>query len=299
MVYVIVLTTKTMRKFSLFLLLIIGHCYLNAQKTDSTQITSNFTSDRDAKYAVSQILYYCGLEPNFTIIIDFKIPNAQAYIHRKKRYIRYNPLFMTRIVDSTYTDWAAWSVLAHELGHHLLGHTIQKYQFSHSNELAADHFSGFILHKMGANLEEAVACINEEGNLHGTKSHPPLEARKEAIIEGWKQSEHIAENDVCVNSLTYLENNYLNENFTHTLKFNGDLNSYFVNEIHQIIWYDNYGNAILLSSLTKPKGKSYEWDFIFDNSNYSVDGAGKVWLMAAHGATILVGKTESMSKSDP
>lgn len=288
-----------MHKFSLLFLLFIGHFMLIAQDEKPTTSSSNFVSDRDAKYAVSQILLYCGLEPNFTIVVDFKIPNAQAYIYHKKRYIRYNPDFMNRIVDSTYTDWAAWSVLAHELGHHLLGHTVQKYKFSHENELAADHFSGFILHKMGATKEESIACILKEGNLHGTKSHPSMEQRKNAIMEGWKQSEHLAQNDVCVSSLNYMENNYLNENFTHTLKFNGDLNSYYVNELHQIIWYDNYGNAILLSTLHDHEGKSYEWDFIFDNSLYSVDGTGKIWLMAAHGATILVGKTESIATTDP
>ncbi|MCB9189665.1 MAG: hypothetical protein H6598_08480 [Flavobacteriales bacterium] len=288
-----------MHKFSLLFLLILCIGVARGQKNDTTGTESNFVSDRDAKYAVSQILLYCGLEPNFTIIVDFKIPNAQAYIYKKKRYIKYNPDFMNRINDSTYTDWAAWSVLAHEIGHHLLGHTIEKFKFSHENELAADHFSGFILHKMGATLEESVACIQKEGNLHGTKSHPSLENRKQAIIDGWKQAEHLEQSDVCVNSLKYLENNYLNEEFTHMLKFNGDLNSYYINEIHQIIWYDNYGNAILLSSLTKHSGKSYEWDFLFENSLYSVDGSGKVWLMAAHGATILVGKTEAIATEEP
>lgn len=290
---------KTMHKFSLLFLLFIGYVNLNAQKNQSTAASANFVSDRDAKYAVSQILYYCGLEPNFIIVVDYEIPNAQAYVHRKKRYIKFNPEFMERVVDSTYTDWAAWSILAHEIGHHLLGHTIEKFHFSHENELAADHFSGFILHKMGANLEESIACINQEGSLHGSKSHPSIDRRREAITKGWKQSEYITQNEVCVKSLTYLENNYLDENFTHTLKFNGDLNSYYINKLHQIIWYDNYGNAVLLSKLTDHQGKSYEWDFIFDNSSYRIDGTGKIWLMAAHGATILVGKTESLIKSDP
>lgn len=288
-----------MYKFTLLFLLIMSQWLSYAQKKDSINVGSNYVSDRDAKYAVSQILLYCGLEPNFTIVVDFKIPNAQAYIHKKKRYIRYNPIFMNRINDSTFTDWSAWSVLAHEIGHHLLGHTIEKYKFSHENELAADHFSGFILHKMGATLEESIACIQKEGNLHGTKTHPSLENRKQAITEGWKQAEYLEQSDVCVNSLEYLENSYLNEEFTHSLKFNGDLNSYYINEIHQIIWYDNYGNAILISSLTEHEGKSYEWDFIFENSKYSIDGSGKIWLMAAHGATILVGKTEAIQQRDP
>lgn len=288
-----------MHKFSLLFVLLFGTLLGHSQSSDSTEYNSDYVTDRDAKYAVSQILLYCGLEPNFNIVVDFKVPNAQAFIYRKKRYIKYNPDFMNRIVDSTYTDWSAWSVLAHEIGHHLLGHTVQKYKFSHENELSADHFSGFILYKLGANLEEAVACIKEEGNLHGTKSHPPLEKRVEAITDGWKQAEYLEQGDVCVNSLKYLENNYLNENFTHSLKFNGDMNSYYINEIHQIIWYDNYGNAVLLSSLADHDGKSYEWDFIFENSQYSIDGSGKVWLMAVHGATILVGKTESIVHSDP
>lgn len=286
-----------MHKFSLFLLLTLSFFSHYGQTDSIPSKNANYLADRDAKYAISQIVHYCGLEPNFVVVIDYDIPNAQAFVQHRKRFIKYNPLFLKRISDSTHTDWAAWSVLAHEIGHHLLGHTIEKYKFSHENELAADKFSGFILNQMGATLEETIACINEEGSPHGNKSHPSLSNRKEAITNGWKESEQIKQNETCINDFSYSQNDYLNENYSHQLKFNGDINTYFINENHQVIWYDNYGNAILLSTLRKFTGKSYQWEFVFDKSLYAIDGKGNVWLLTNHGATILVGDTSALIKN--
>ena len=282
-----------MHKFTLlgFLLVILSNFY--SQKTDTINLNSDkYISDRDAKYAVSQIVFYCGLEPNFDIVEDYNITNANAFIKKRKRYIKYNPDFLQRISDSLQTDWAAWSVLAHELGHHLLGHTLSKHSISYQNELEADKFSGFILYQMGATLEESLICIESEGNLHGTKTHPAIDKRVEAITMGWIQAEQVKNNTIKQFKQTDSPN--LNEDFTHRIKFNNELTSYYLNLNKQLIWYDNYANAILICQLDKSTSRSFEWMFILEKSKYAIDAKGGIWLLSTHGNNLSVGTTESL-----
>lgn len=84
------------------------------------------TADQTAKKAVAKIMQYTGLTPHFEVIENKDIKSAIAYIKNNKQYIAYNPEFILKLKDLTQTNWAAVSVLAHEIGHHLNGHTLQK-----------------------------------------------------------------------------------------------------------------------------------------------------------------------------
>ncbi len=148
----------------------------------------------------------------------------------KKRYIRYNPSFMKRVNDSTKTDWAAISVLAHEIGHHLLGHTLRHQESNPGDELAADRYSGFILFQMGATLEETLRCIEKEGDLHGTKTHPPRRARIDVISEGWKDAKRLKNKKIT--DFTPERSN-IEETLKYTCSFVGDENTYYVNNVNQ------------------------------------------------------------------
>ncbi len=142
-------------------------------------------NERAAKEAVYRIVRHSGLQPVFTVRENTGIPTAVAYIKGKERVIAYNPAFMARVMDSTCTNWSAISVLAHEIGHHLLGHTLDPGNVHTGDELACDIYSGFILHAMGATKEEALAAMDVAGNPHGTENHPPKHARLNAIQQGW------------------------------------------------------------------------------------------------------------------
>ncbi|MEZ4633330.1 MAG: M48 family metalloprotease [Deinococcales bacterium] len=50
--------------------------------------------------------------------------NAAAVIRDRQRYILYNQTWMAAIDREGNTDWEAVSILAHEIGHHLSGHTL-------------------------------------------------------------------------------------------------------------------------------------------------------------------------------
>ncbi|MBK6904178.1 MAG: hypothetical protein IPH04_15595 [Saprospirales bacterium] len=148
-----------------------------------------FASDTEADDAMKQIMKYTGLPSNFTIKAA-NVPNAAAILYEDKRFILYNQYFMIRIKDETKTDWAALSILAHEIGHHLSGHTLDTQGSRPDKELEADRFSGFILYKMGASIEEARTAMDALASETGTPTHPPKSARLAAVTNGWLEAEN-------------------------------------------------------------------------------------------------------------
>jgi len=100
----------------------------------------------------------------------------------------YNPKFMSQINTASGSDWAAVSILAHEIGHHLSGHTLDNVGSRPETELEADEFSGFVLRRMGASLPDAQAVMETIASLKGSHSHPPKKDRLAAIEKGWSKA---------------------------------------------------------------------------------------------------------------
>ena len=146
-----------------------------------------FASSNDAQRTVGDIVELVGLRPNFEIKAG-NVPNAVATVQDGKRLIIYSQDFMLKVRNNTGNDWAATSILAHEIGHHLNGHTIGEGGSRPSLELESDQFSGFILGKMGATLQQAQKAISIHGTDRGSSTHPPRSARLEAIAVGWNKA---------------------------------------------------------------------------------------------------------------
>ncbi len=146
-----------------------------------------FSSNQDALDAVARIMAHTGLPQNFEVEAS-STPNAAAVVvgdsSNRRRIILYNEQFMDRIASAT-SDWAALSVLAHEIGHHLAGHTLQRGAGRPTMELEADRFSGFILAKMGATAEQAQSAVRQLPEA-GSATHPPRDARLTAVYNGWR-----------------------------------------------------------------------------------------------------------------
>jgi predicted metalloprotease len=87
-----------------------------------------FSSDDEAQTALARITYASGIPTNFKLVAG-NVPNACAslrwnpQIQGYDRFIIYNQTFMLRLKNAT-NDWAALSILAHEVGHHLSGHSL-------------------------------------------------------------------------------------------------------------------------------------------------------------------------------
>ena len=77
------------------------------------------------------------------------------------------------------------SVLAHEIGHHITGHTVLNNLSSYAEELGADRFAGFVLGRIGADFTQAMKWTLIL-NKHDTKSHPARAKPQKASEEGCK-----------------------------------------------------------------------------------------------------------------
>ena len=145
-------------------------------------------SSDDAQRAIAAITDVVGLEGNFEIK-EAAVPNAAAIIFNSKRYILYNPRFINGINDAAGDKWAAIAILAHEIGHHLDGHTLAGSGSHPESELQADEFSGFVLRKMGASLEQAQSAIDVLADVGETATHPAKGARLISIDNGWTKAD--------------------------------------------------------------------------------------------------------------
>lgn len=165
----------------------------NAETICSSFQIKKFSDNQQANRIVSKILSTIGLPKNFILYPCSNIKNAIAVIPEDGlRYIIYDNDFMNSI-DNVTSKWSSMSILAHEIGHHLSGHTIKK----NSNlidqrrmELEADEFSGFIMYKLGATLNQSLAAIKKVSVNHDDtySTHPSLSKRINAITSGFNKA---------------------------------------------------------------------------------------------------------------
>ena len=147
----------------------------------------NFASVAEGQQIIQNILNAVGRSANFEIR-QANIENAAAVAYAGKRYVLYNPNFINALDRRTGNQWASISVLAHEVGHHLEGHTISGQGSQPATELEADEFSGYALRKMGASLADAQATMRLIASENASATHPGKANRLTAIQKGWESA---------------------------------------------------------------------------------------------------------------
>ena len=133
---------------------------------------------------VDNILAVSGLLPNFQVVETEEVDNAAAIVIDGQRFLAFNAAWMNRYDTAAETQWELYGVMAHEVGHHLQGHTITGTGSRPPTELEADEYAGFTLSALGATLTEAQslwATLNERGSV----THPPRHQRLAAVERGW------------------------------------------------------------------------------------------------------------------
>jgi len=147
---------------------------------------------RDCRDMIEQVMAFTGLPQNFEVT-EAEVPNAAAAIlldqqNLPHRVIAFNPQFIDLVRRETGGNpWSAVSIMAHEAGHHLAGHTIQPGGSQPPIELEADKFSGFVLYKMGASRDDTLKAINTlvPESVPGKSTHPGRGQRAAAVGDGW------------------------------------------------------------------------------------------------------------------
>lgn len=125
-----------------------------------------------------------GIDVDISVYISKEENNCFAMIGQGgRRMIVADHLFLAEVNRDAGTRWAAISILAHELGHHIAG--FGRYASSRLAELDADYWSGYILQQLGLSEDAAVKCIMRYGTEADTDSHPNKYSRAATIREGW------------------------------------------------------------------------------------------------------------------
>jgi len=183
-------------KKSLYLVILLMPAIAGFSRDNSVKknFTDHVSANRDSlkiipslDQMVLDITTAIGIQDNFELK-SAEVLNIEASIIHKKRMILYNPVFMDWINKAMRNKWGAYALLAHEIGHHLNGHTMKNTGSQPELELEADEFAGSVLQKLGATLEEAQQVMIYISDNKGSKTHPCRSNRMEAIERGWNKS---------------------------------------------------------------------------------------------------------------
>ena len=162
--------------------------------------SNNFMSETEAENALDRILNTIGVSKNFILVPCGEISNAAATSYKGIRYILYDKEFM-QLINSRTNDWASLAILAHEVGHHINGHTLditmyaggvvepKSLEIKRKQELEADEFAGFVLARLGASLNNALSftsIFSDKDDSYST--HPSKSKRINAIRKGYNKA---------------------------------------------------------------------------------------------------------------
>ena len=148
----------------------------------------------DIQEMLQEIIEITGLQTDIELK-EADVLNIEASISHRKRYISYNPAYIASLNRVTKNKWSVMALLAHEVGHHLNGHTIRKGGSTPALELEADEFAGFILQKLGATLQQSQHVMHYIAKAKESRTHPGKNSRLQAIEKGWNKaaaSEHVS-----------------------------------------------------------------------------------------------------------
>ena len=143
---------------------------------------------------INRIVDVAGILSNFEVR-SYDIFNAEAIViddggGQKRRFILYNKAFLENVRESGGSDWAVLGIMAHEVAHHLNGHTVEKSRSSRDLELAADYSAGFWLKALGATLEQAKSgFVGFSDIVRSGSTHPRRKDRLAAVEKGWTKAD--------------------------------------------------------------------------------------------------------------
>jgi hypothetical protein len=189
-----------MKNFFLILAIIISYNIAVAQQVNQCGIIvppktlkSSFASVYQARDYINTMLDSINWKENFRIREQNGINNAYATIIQNTRYIIYDNDFLERLDTYAQTTWASISVLAHEMGHHYRNHIVDARGSSPPKEIEADYFSGYVMAKLGATLNEANAAMEQIASPRASATHPAKADRLNAITNGWNYAKGLTQ----------------------------------------------------------------------------------------------------------
>ncbi|MDJ0683495.1 MAG: hypothetical protein QNJ84_02225 [Alphaproteobacteria bacterium] len=156
-------------------------CY--AARPDFKKTSALRAPDPLALSATQAIIDLIGMRPVFHVHeADFNNGSvAFAAVRTRERHVVYDAKWFP--FEEKGLGWYMVAILAHEIGHHIYGHTNGVGATRHRDELDADRFSGWAVARLGG-AEEHALSFAPRLTLAATPSHPARPDRIEAYREG-------------------------------------------------------------------------------------------------------------------
>jgi hypothetical protein len=147
----------------------------------------NVLNDKILKYITDEI----GIAQNFVLKYCANTSNAVAVINpfqKNKRYILFDGEYFSKLYNND--KYSAVFIIAHEVGHHLNGHTISSNNENildlQKQELESDYFAGFIMFRLGATENDIIKTINKFSEPDNDfSSHPKNHKRINYALKGF------------------------------------------------------------------------------------------------------------------
>lgn len=187
-----------------------NHCSFSGDLSSNyyRYLQSDYDNDIEIEKIINKIVNEVGLEKNFIYVNSPGLNNCAALNYDGFRYILYDKSFLNSLSNLSSKKTSVYiSVLAHEIGHHLQGHTLKNIseEDNKRNELEADKFSGYIMAKLGYSLTSAQEAIDKTSNTH-SNTHPLKNKRLLAIEEGFYSAKiQIQKNKDQIKDNLYIE----------------------------------------------------------------------------------------------
>jgi hypothetical protein len=199
---------------------------VDAMNLCSVLQTNSFSENIDAEKGLDRILSVIGASKRTFIIQPCdNINNAIATSIKGVRYILYDRKFMNSI--SNQNNWSNLFILAHEVGHHINGHSLdlvlyatdaiepESLAIKRQQEIEADEFASFVLAKLGAPIEKVNEIIKRVSSQEDDsyKTHPNREKRLSAVLRGYTRANKLLQNEGENISKTEISNPSSNNTF--------------------------------------------------------------------------------------
>ena len=136
----------------------------------------------------------------------------------KGQYIGYDSTFMRRLRNEV-DYWSVFGILAHELAHHKLGHTLNDRGSEPHTEIQADRLAGKLMQKAGASLDNTLTLPSLAFMQNGGTSHPNGRQRRVAFKGGWAAGCFEKKTPQCPGYKRTNETVVADKNYTETIGF--------------------------------------------------------------------------------
>jgi hypothetical protein len=267
-----------------------------------------FDPDLTAQKTLKLLLDYAGLASSFKLEAA-NVPSAAAVIEGRTRYVLYNQTLISDMKEADAEGWMARGLLAHEIGHHVNGHTLDSEGSRPATELEADWYAGFLLRNMGATRSQAVLAVTKLSDEGDTPTHPGRSARVAACVNGWTHADDLRQQapsqrgpsdpvpvpepqarvekmaeDRPVHGMSSRPTYVLRAFFPQEPQSN-----YLITSTDDIVYLRPDGVPILVAKKVASPFPAFVWLYSGPVISYGVDAMGRIWGQYPNGMPVQIG----------